>query len=87
MSPLEINLLLHIYAIAEPFNHPDKPIYERTKAKYLSLGLIEESSEAACGYGLTSRGFAFIKLLLSTPIPEEQTVTVYVDPRTGEHLT
>jgi hypothetical protein len=82
MSPLEINLILHIYAIAEPFTHPNAPAYAKAKARFLNLDLIKQSECAACGYTLTPKGKAFVQILLSTPIPVEK--TVFVDPRTNE---
>ena len=82
MSPLQINLLLHVYAIAKPFDHPDKPIYQKEKNNFVARKLIKEDPESACGYSMLPRGYALIKMLLNTPLPE--LTTVFVDPRTKE---
>ncbi len=84
LTPLKINLLLHIYAIAEPFNHPDRPIYEQAKEEFIHHNLAQRS-EHGCGYKITKRGVAFVNMILATPMPEE--VTDYIDPRTGQTVS
>lgn len=85
MTVLEIRLLLHVYAVAEPFDHSDMPIYQQTKNKFISLGLIEEDKDMACGYSLLPRGKAFIKMLLTTPLPIES--VTFIDPRNHETIS
>jgi hypothetical protein len=82
LSPLKINLLLHIYAIAGPFDHPDRPIYEQTKEEFLYHELVVIDTSRKCGYRMTEKGDVFIKMILSTPLPE--VLTKFIDPRTGE---
>ena len=81
LSPLKINLLMHIYSIAEPFDHPDAPAYVSAKREFLEHNLIFADHDFPCGYKLTPRGKAFIKMILATPLPEEQ--LAFIDPRTG----
>lgn len=82
LTPLKLNLLMHVYAIAEPFNHPDAPAWYSARSELVMNNLIDVSNKSPCGYSLTQRGRAFVKLILSTPMPEY--ITVYVDPRTTE---
>ena len=80
LTPLKINLLLHIYSIAAPFTHPDKPIYEMAKEEFIHHSLAERSDHG-CGYRILPRGVAFVNMILATPLPLES--EVFIDPRNG----
>lgn len=68
LSPLKINLLLHIYAISAPFNHPDAPAYVEAKKEFVNNELVYET-DTPCGYALTRKGEVLIDSLLNTPMP------------------
>ena len=82
LTPLKIELLLHIYALAEPFDHPNGPAWEEAKHEFLQNVLAVYTPETECGMRLTRKGRMFIKMILATPLPLES----YVDPRTGKEL-
>lgn len=77
MTPYEINLLLHIYAIAE--DHPDEkkrpPVYQPTIDAFISEKLIEPCPVCAPPgypnkkYSLTARGRAYVGFVMAVPLP------------------
>ena len=81
LSPLKIELLLHIYCKPVPFDHPPAKAYGDAKEEFFDRGLIAVDNTKPCGFYLTERGKAFIRLILATPLPEHS--NVFVDPRTG----
>lgn len=74
LSPLKINLLLHIYAIASPFNHPDDSAYEQAKLEFVLNELAYEDKTSRCGYKLTRKGEILVAGILNTPMPVLQYV-------------
>jgi hypothetical protein len=83
LTPLKINLLMHIYSIASPFDHPDAPPYADAKIEMKHEDLITSSptSEHPCGYKVTERGVFFVRMILDTPLPIPN--TAWKDPRVG----
>ncbi len=73
LSPLKVNLLLHIYAIAAPFNHPDAPAYAQAKREFVDNELAFEI-DTPCGYKLTRKGEVLVDAILNTPMPVLQFV-------------
>lgn len=80
LTPLKVNLLLHIYGIASPFTDPNMPIYEKAKEEFIHHSLAERS-DYGCGYRILPRGVAFVNMILATPLPLES--EVFIDPRNG----
>lgn len=74
MSPVEIKILLHIYACVEPYTEPESPHCIMTVKKTLQdYGLIDRADYPKC----TAAGKKMVDMLMDTPIP----VNVWVDPR------
>jgi hypothetical protein len=73
MTPLHIQLLLHFYAIAEPYAKHDPQHAESSAVRdytenLVMMGLIYPDRISPSGYRATECGEAFIKRLLATPI-------------------
>lgn len=67
MSPLKINILLHIYAIAEPLDLRGQA-HHSALDEFLKNNLIEKIT-AAPGYRVTDRGLAMVEALLAVQLP------------------
>jgi len=71
MSPLEIRILLHHYAIPSPYNGAETPSFiKEINDKFLDLGLIK--SRLCPGenvYAVTDRGLAYVNGLMALPLP------------------
>lgn len=70
MTPLQIELLLHIYARRGPLNLP-MPVHHEAIEGFKKDRLIE-MTEPVTGehpYRLTERGEAYVQALLSLPLP------------------
>lgn len=79
MSPLEIKILLHHYSRCDPYDGGERQ--ESIKDildNFEKLGLIDRKDFPS----LTGKGNAYVKMLLSTPLPER----TFIDPRTQEIL-
>ena len=72
--PLEINILMHIHAVAEPYWNPSQASEEYI-AKFIGQGIVLKSDVAGSGYTLTDKGYALVCMILSTPMP------MWADPR------
>lgn len=70
MTPFHIELMLHIYSIAEPIDGLHDPEGPQRAAinEFLHEKLIVPGKRAA-GYELTDRGEAYIRFLISMPLP------------------
>lgn len=74
LSPLKINLLMHIYALRIPFDHPDAPAYREAKNEFIKNEIAYEEETAPCGYKLTRKGEVFVDAIINTPMPVLQYV-------------
>lgn len=72
-TPLHVNLLLHYYAIAEPYPHPSLAAAGYT-LELVALDLIRPDGASHSGYKATPRGIAHIEGILNLPLPS------YVSP-------
>ena len=81
MTPFELDILLHYYAICE--DHPvvrnNPPIWKGTRDAFIETGLMEVRLEndphyQCCTYRLTERGNAYIEAVLSVPLPVQKWV-------------
>lgn len=78
MSPLKLQMMLHFYAVCEPFA-PEKtrtsPAYTQFVRELLRDGLIErptKEQQKKCpgwAYRATEKGRVFVQALLETPMP------------------
>lgn len=66
-SPYDINLLLHCYANAAPFQQA--PILEERLLKLERAGLIERNGNRYHGYRETAKGRAVIEYWCNIPNP------------------
>lgn len=83
LTPLEITMLLHIYAIAEPIPDVIFPAQKETLRTFERDGLIVVNVESNSGYSVTARGKKLVHMLCNTPYPQPANPQ-WVDPRTGE---
>jgi hypothetical protein len=83
LTPIKIETLLHIYAVAEPLR--EAPAIAEALAEFKSEALIRLiptgsfNLDEGCGYELLPRGETLVSMLLSTPLPLAK--TTWVDPR------
>ena len=69
MPPLGINMMLHFYAIAEPFPRIDAPACQELLHAFLSERMIETDSTGGSGYRVTERGLAYVAALEAVQLP------------------
>lgn len=81
MTPYEISLMLHFYAIREPWKETHNDLYHETVEAFLHARLIQKD-EASDIYVTTTKGSAFVSQLMKVEIP----VAAWVDPDTGEFI-
>lgn len=75
-TPLHLQLLLHYHCSAEPYAlydslHANSPAVRSFRYDLEREGLLREDFQSGSGYATTRRGKAFIKTLLTTPLPED----------------
>ena len=76
MTPLELEVLLHIY-----YSPEINPLMESMAGSAALRRFAEENTiflDPEGTYRLTEKGDTFVKMLLATPIPIQQ----WIDPRT-----
>lgn len=78
MSPLKINILLHIYAIVEPLDLRGQA-HHAALNEFLNANLIEKIATAP-GYRVTDRGLAMVEALMAVQLP----ICKWVQPRSKE---
>jgi len=91
-TPAELSILLHCHYAGERYEPFKAPTTQKALTRLEHEGLIEkdtlpkpaqpEDARPFNTHRTTSKGKAFVAMLCSTPIPEEQ--TKWADPRTGE---
>ena len=67
MTPLELEVLMHIYVT--PLRFPHLNHLGSIVGKFLKLGILE-ASDTESGYVVSDLGRAWIYSILSTPIPK-----------------
>lgn len=77
VSPLTIQLLLHIHTTCEPIPNHYFPAQVQVILKLLREGIIYRCPTSQSGYRTTERGDAWVREVCSTPYPE----AVWTDPR------
>ena len=68
MSPLKINMLLHFYAIAEPYHNIDAPAQKEALEEFKREGLIYYDVESQL-WRTTTRGDFYVKQLFKIQYP------------------
>lgn len=68
MSPFEIDVMLHVYSIAEPMDLTNE-LRRLTVDKFIEWELIRSASSRGSGYELTPRGSAYVHFLCTLPLP------------------
>ena len=69
MSPLQIELLLHIAARNERIPGEQHPSQHDSLIGFLDEKVITRSPSRVCGFELTERGEAYVRFLLALPLP------------------
>jgi hypothetical protein len=74
MTPLQITMMLHYYAIAAPYaqHEPEHAISPAVRSQTQDLadaGLIEPSSTSGSGWRSTDKGKAYVEMLCDLPVP------------------
>lgn len=69
----QLDILIHLYTTTSDYKYRGK-FYDDCVAYFVSIGFVNAETKS-----VTTKGKAFIGMLLSTPIPVEE----YTDPRTG----
>lgn len=62
--PIAVQLILHIYAVAEPIH--GCPAHEEWIYNFLRDGLIHSDPSSPCGYALTGAGLGWVHRILGT---------------------
>lgn len=75
-TPLEIQMMLHYYAIAEPYAcreplHAGSRAVSEQRGRLLRLGMLEaaDMDEWPSGYRVTEKGLVYVKALQSVSEP------------------
>jgi hypothetical protein len=74
MTPLQITMMLHYYAIAEPYalrqpEHADSPAVREQRIVLIGDDLLTREHDDVRGYRVTERGQAYIDALMAMPLP------------------
>ncbi len=75
LSPLEVEILLHIYCGPSRFENDHTEVYASTIKTFLTGNIIAAAGDTENGYRVTERGDCWVQAILSTPMPR----AVYVD--------
>lgn len=78
MTPLQIRMMLHYYAIAKygerDHLHANSPAVFEQRGYLIRDGLIEADETSGSGYRATDRGVAYVELLCQMPLPIQKWV-------------
>lgn len=78
MTNLQVTMLLHYAAIAEPYamrhpEHANSPAVQTQRRQLVLWSMLEPDEKRPSGFKLTDRGLAFIEHILSLPLPKAVT--------------
>ena len=79
MNPITIELMLHIYYDSQPHPKMRSDSFKDAARNLVSRNLVKFDAEDD-SFTSTSRGDAWVRMLLATPLPEQ----VWMDPRNQE---
>lgn len=79
MTPLQLTMMLHYYAIAEPYSandwqHANSRAVNEQRQILINDDLIEADETSGSGFRATDRGIAFVEALCATPLPVKKWV-------------
>lgn len=77
MSPHDINVLLHHYAVRAPWPNGDTPAYQGSVRWMVNAELLHDGPDG--WLATTERGNALVSMLCATPLPQAS----FIDPRDG----
>ncbi len=75
MTPLQIQMMLHYYAIVTPYArnepaHAGSPAVFSQRNALVRMGLLEQTLTRESGYMPTKRGLRYVTALKAMPIPD-----------------
>ncbi|MPZ19536.1 MAG: hypothetical protein GEV06_16690 [Luteitalea sp.] len=81
MTPLQIQMMLHYFAIAAPYAERDpahafSPAVVGQRGDLIRSGLLRVD-DSPSGYEVTARGRAYVEALKRVPLPGQQWVAVW----------
>ena len=82
MNPITIELMLHIYYAASPHPKMHSDSFKDAAKTLIARQLVRPDPDGGDDLVSTTRGDAWVRMLMSTPMPEQ----VWVDPRNQEML-
>lgn len=79
MTPLQIKMMLHYYAIAEPYSardlcHANSSAVHEQREFLVNCGMLRINDSSDSGYEVTDKGQFYIEYLLSVPVPSTKFV-------------
>ncbi len=69
MTPLELNMLLHCYAHADPLPLPSD-VHKQALEWFIKDGFVKATATKGC-YVTDERGHAYVQALMSIPYPQK----------------
>jgi hypothetical protein len=74
MTPLQIRMMLHYYAISAPYavdnpQHADSLAVREQRQRLINDELIEPDETSGSGFRATDRGDAYVEALCAMPLP------------------
>jgi hypothetical protein len=87
ITPLHIELIIHVTCTREPIPHPEAPAVTDYLNDLQKWHLIAPTIyNAPSGWDSLEAGRVFVRMLCDTPIPERFTKVSYRDPRTAKEV-
>lgn len=79
MTPLQLTMMLHHYAIAEPYakgdpDHANSRAVREQRQLLINDELIEPDEMSGSGFRATDRGRAYVEALCAMPLPVKKWV-------------
>jgi len=71
-TPYKLTLLLHIHAIAEPWENTDAPAYTEAMKEFIDNGLVTRGDGPNLYFKTTERAKVFIAALENLPLPVQK---------------
>lgn len=74
MTPLQIRMLLHYYAIAEPYaihevDHANSPAVREQLQHLINWGFLTTDLSNPSGYTVTDKGLVYVEAICNIPLP------------------
>jgi len=78
MRPLDVEVIMHAWCIADKHPRMDARAVKDAFEYWVAFGVLKPGPAGI--YMVTDLGAAYVKLILSTPVPK----ILYIDPRTNK---